>query len=70
MAVGSNDNWGQCPKCGSPVLINPNTGRPEQCATCKSMKSRFGLFVGGYWIILGLAVVALIGYFCLRMFNQ
>ena len=27
----SNVNWGACPKCGEPVLINPSTNRIEPC---------------------------------------
>jgi len=70
VAANINENWGQCPKCGSPVLVNPNTGRAEPCANCLALSSKAGLFAGGYWIIAGLVVVASIVYFCLRLINR
>jgi hypothetical protein len=70
MTNSGNENWGQCPKCGSPVLIDPNTGRTEPFGNCAALASRSGLYVGIYWIVAGLAVVGLIVYFCLRLINR
>jgi hypothetical protein len=70
MTTGGNENWGQCPKCGSPTLIDPNTGRAEPCGNCTALASRAGLYGGVYWIVVGLVVVVLIVYFCLRLINR
>jgi hypothetical protein len=69
MTTGGNENWGQCPKCGSPVLIDPTTGRAEKCGNCAALSSRAGLYAGVYWIIAGVAVLVLVVYFCLRLIN-
>jgi hypothetical protein len=66
MTTGGNENWGQCPKCGSPVLIDPSTGSAESCSNCATLASRVGLYAGVFWIVAGLAVVVLIVYFCVR----
>ena len=70
MSASGNENWGTCPKCGSPVLIDPKTGRAEPCGNCASLSSRSGLYAGVYWIVAGLVVVGLIVYFCLRLINH
>ncbi len=70
MTTGGNENWGQCPKCGSPVLIDPNTNRAEPCANCASLASRTGLYAGAYWIVAGLVVGGLIIYLSLWLINR
>jgi hypothetical protein len=68
-ATDSNENWGQCPKCGSPVLIDPSIGQAEPCGNCASLASRAGLYAGLFWIVAGLAVLVLVVYFCVRLIN-
>ena len=70
MTTGGNENWGQCPKCGSPVLIDANTGRTEQCGTCAALASRTGLYVGAVGIVAGLLFIGLIVGFCLWLINR
>jgi len=70
MATGGNENWGKCPKCGSPVLIDPGTGRAETCSNCASLASKAGLYAGVHWIVAWLVVVGLIVYLCLRLINH
>ena len=69
MTTGGNENWGKCPKCGTPVLIDPETGRAEPCGNCASLASRSGLYTGLFWIVAGIAIVILIVYFCIRLIN-
>ena len=69
MNSSGNENWGTCPKCGSPVLIDPKTGWAGACSNCASLASRTGLYAGVYWIIAGLVVVGLTVYFCLRLLH-
>jgi len=28
-----NDNWIACPTCGAPMIVNPQTGDAEPCAS-------------------------------------
>lgn len=65
MSNHTNENWGKCPKCGSPLLIDPATSQMEACSNCVSEASPVGLFAGSIGILLGLAVVALILFFSL-----
>jgi uncharacterized protein (DUF983 family) len=62
-----NQNWGTCPKCGEPVLLDPKTGQAEPCATCASLASKSAGSAGMALLIAG--VVALIGlvYFCVSI---
>lgn len=62
-----NDNWGKCPKCGSPILIDPVTSQMEACSNCESVASPVGFFAGGLGILLVFAVVALVLFFSLRL---
>jgi len=62
-----NENWGECPKCGSPVLIDQETGQPQPCSNCASLASRSGGLLGGYFLLLLAVVVALLVYFCIRL---
>jgi hypothetical protein len=67
MAGENNPNWGQCPKCGSPVMIEPKTGVLQPCSNCLSLASRSGGLLGGYWLLVLLVGVAALVYFCVRM---
>jgi hypothetical protein len=69
MTTDANENWGQCPKCGSPVLIDPSTGRAEPCGNCATLASRAGFYAGLFWILAGLAALVLVVYFCVRLIN-
>ncbi|MEO7402427.1 MAG: hypothetical protein ABIU95_02015 [Burkholderiales bacterium] len=62
----SNENWGTCPGCGEPVLINPSTGKMEPCAACASRKSP-GVAMGTMLLIAGIAIVVGLVYFCIRV---
>jgi hypothetical protein len=61
--TASNDNWGTCPKCGEPVLINPSTGQIEPCASRKSP----GIAVGTILVFAGIAAVVGLVYLCIRI---
>lgn len=62
----SNDNWGTCPKCGEPVLIDPRTGQAQPCANCKSQKSP-GVAVGTLLVAAGALAIAALIYLCIRI---
>ena len=62
----SNENWGTCPTCGEPVLINPSTNKMEPCATCASRKSP-GIAIGTILLIAGIAAVIGLVYLCIRI---
>lgn len=70
MTTSGNENWSQCPKCGSPVLIDATTGKAEPCGNCAALASRTGFYVGVFWIVAGLTLVGLILYFCLWLINR
>jgi hypothetical protein len=65
-STASNENWGACPKCGEPVLINSSTNQMEPCATCASRKSP-GIAIGTILLIAGIAAFAGLVYFCIRI---
>ena len=65
-STASNENWGTCPKCGEPVLINPSTNKMEPCATCASRKSP-GIAIGTMLLIAGIAAVVGLVYLCIRI---
>lgn len=67
MSDDNNENWGKCPNCGTPVLINPETSEAEACSNCASAASKGGLYGGTLGIVIGIAVVALIVYLCFRL---
>ncbi|WP_146447655.1 hypothetical protein [Bythopirellula polymerisocia] len=67
MSNDNNENWGKCPKCGSPVLIDPVTSQMEPCSNCLSEASPVGLLTGTVGILLALVVVALVLFFSLRL---
>ena len=61
--IGSNDNWTACPRCGSPLLASPVTGRQEKCANCDPTAVRQALLTGGTFLLLGLAATILLVIF-------
>jgi hypothetical protein len=58
MTSHENENWRKCPNCGSPLLVDPATGKTEPCADCKSQASPFGLYGG--MLVVGLGVIGVI----------
>ena len=60
MTSQENENWSKCPNCGSPLLVDPNTGKTEPCANCASQASAAGLYGGAFAILLGVVVVAIL----------
>jgi uncharacterized protein (DUF983 family) len=62
----SNENWGTCPKCGEPVLIDPKTGKMQPCATCASQSSP-GVAMGVVLVIAGIAAIGGLIYLCIRI---
>jgi uncharacterized protein (DUF983 family) len=67
MKSESNENWGTCPVCGEPVLIDPATGAAEPCATCASHASPTGRTLGTAWIIAGVALIVILVVVCIQM---
>lgn len=65
-STASNENWGTCPKCGDPVLINPSTNKMELCAACASRKSP-GIAIGAILLIAGVAALIGLVYLCIRI---
>lgn len=63
----TNENWGTCPTCGQPVLLDPATGVAEPCAACASHASKGGRALGIFWIALGLAAIVALVYLCIRI---
>jgi hypothetical protein len=63
-----NENWGQCPKCGSPVLLDPVTGQPEACSNCTAKKSSVWLYLGGLAVTAGVLGIVYLVYFCITVF--
>ena len=64
--VASPADSSECPKCGSPIMIDAATGKPEKCANCASQSSRRGLFLGGLAVTLGLIGVVYLVYVCIK----
>ena len=62
----SNENWGKCPTCGEPVLIDPKTGETQPCATCASRKSP-GVPMGAVFIAGVIVAIAVLIFVCLRI---
>ena len=62
-----NENWDRCPVCGAPVMIDPQTGQPEECSSCVSRKSAATGWLGIWFIILLFLGTAAILYFSIRM---
>jgi len=62
-----NENWGTCPKCGTPVLIDPATGTAEPCAACASHASPTGRALGVTWIVAGIVLIVILVVVCLQM---
>ncbi|MEQ8785269.1 MAG: hypothetical protein RIC55_03185 [Pirellulaceae bacterium] len=67
MADSDNPNWGECPKCGSPVMIDPASGRLQACARCASAASPYSGVLGVFFLLLGLAAVVALVYFCIEL---
>lgn len=66
-STATNENWGTCPKCGEPVLIDPSTGTAEPCAACASHASPTGRALGTTWIVAGIALIVILVYVCIQM---
>ncbi|HEX4412059.1 MAG TPA: hypothetical protein VH107_00430 [Lacipirellulaceae bacterium] len=64
--LNQNENWGTCPRCGEPVLIDPVTHKAEPCATCASRKSP-GVAMGTLGVIAGIIAIAALAYLCIRI---
>ena len=69
MTVDNNKNWGKCPNCGSPVLIDPATRQAESCSNCTAKSSPVGLYLGVFAVILGLVGVIFLVYLGVRMLS-
>lgn len=65
--IDENENWDKCPKCGSPVMLDPETGRAENCSNCESQASLTGGWLGlGFIALLVLGMIALV-YFSIQI---
>ncbi len=67
MSGDTNENWGVCPKCGSPVLIDPKTSVPEACSNCAAQASPWGLYMGTASILIAAVIVLVILALCIRI---
>ena len=68
MTSAPNENWQDCPTCGAPVLVDPQSGRPDPCSSCAAKQSNVGLYLGGLALLIGLSGVAFLVYICIRTF--
>ena len=50
--MSTNENWGQCPACNAPVMIDPKSGKKEACGQCTSKKSSTAGWLGIWFILL------------------
>ena len=55
-----SDAWVPCERCGKPLLIDPETGEPEPCASCRTSSSVVAVAGGVGLILIGLALVAVL----------
>ena len=62
-----NENWGKCPQCGQPVLIDPKSGKAEACSNCASLRSQTAGMWGVASLIAGVAAVVVLVYFCIAI---
>jgi hypothetical protein len=62
-----NENWTICQRCGAPVLVNPNTRRPEACSNCNAEARRLGLLTRGTFMLIGLAATVLLVAFAISL---
>ncbi len=67
VSVDNNENWGTCPKCGEPVLIDPDSGQAQPCANCASLASRGAGVMGIVLLLVGVVAIVGLVYFCIRM---
>jgi hypothetical protein len=67
MADSDNPNWGKCPKCGAPVMIDPETGKPQPCAQCASAASPYSGTLGIVFLLFGLAAIVGLVYLCIEI---
>ena len=67
MSTDSNENWSKCAICGSPVLINPDSGQLEACGECAAQTSPRGLQAGMLGIMLGVVALGVVLYVCFRI---
>ena len=63
----NNENWAKCPACGEPVMIDPNTGKAEPCATCASLATKQVGVLGVGVLLAGAALVVGVVYYCLQL---
>ena len=64
--MATNDNWGSCPACGGPVMLDPVTGIREACSQCVSKKSKVSGWLGIWFVILFFLGTGAILYFSIR----
>ncbi len=62
-----NENWGKCPKCGSPVMIDPETGDAEVCSRCESLASSTVGWLGGYFFVFVVAAIIVLVCYCIHL---
>lgn len=62
-----NDNWSACPQCGQPRLIDPSTGRPQACASCRSHAAGGTGVARVLVVVAGLAALAALFGLCARL---
>ena len=63
----NNENWGKCPKCGEPVLKDPETGTLEPCAACASHESQRVGAMGAVLLVAGVAALVGLVYLCVKV---
>ena len=67
MVDQENENWTKCSRCGSPVLITPETHQLEACSVCATQSSQTSLFMGLTFFVIAAVVVSAIVYFCVQL---
>jgi uncharacterized protein (DUF983 family) len=67
MVDSDNPNWGKCPKCGAPVMIDPETGKLQACARCASAASPYSGALGIVFLLVGVAAIVGLVYLCIEI---
>ena len=67
MADATSANWSECPRCGTPLLIDPKTNQIEPCANCESMVSPVAGALFGFFLVFIVTSMGYLIYYSIRM---
>ena len=67
MANATSANWSECPRCGEPLRIDPQTGEIELCATCESSVSPLAGALAGFFLVFIVTSMGYLIYYSIAM---